>query len=82
MAPGRQEQVFVKEMVPGYAAHSSGQVQGGDVVEAVDNVPTRGRSLDEVRRMFSGQANSRVLLDLSRSGQRIRVSLERSDSQR
>ena len=40
---------FVEQVIPGFAAHQSGQFQMGDVVVAVDHQPVEELELDCVR---------------------------------
>ena len=59
-------QLSVAAIVPGGAAHSSGQINPGDAILAVGGVETMGKSLQDVASMFIGPESTPVVLTVLR----------------
>jgi hypothetical protein len=59
-------QLSVAAIVPGGAAHSSGQINPGDAILAVGGVETIGKSLQDVASMFVGPESTPVVLTVLR----------------
>ncbi|MDR7421375.1 MAG: S41 family peptidase, partial [Armatimonadota bacterium] len=64
----RAGQPVITDVLENSPAGEAG-VRGGDVILAVDGVPTAGRSLEEVSQMIRGAEGTTVTLRLQRNGQ-------------
>ena len=71
------KQVFVKEIVKGFAAERQGGLQAHDVIVAVDDSNLDGLDLEEIKHLTVGDEGSVVRLLLRRAGRELTVMLER-----
>ena len=55
---------MVTGLIEGRVAADSGQIFVGDILHQVDNVPTKGKGLDEIVKMLQGSRHSPVVLML------------------
>ena len=74
--PGTQ-MYRIAELVPGMPAGDAG-IKVGDLLTAIDGVPTTGLAAEEVIRCLRGAAQATVTLTLLRDGQRQEVRLQRA----
>ena len=68
---------FVTGTIPGYAAHTSGQVYVNDVLEHVDDIAVQDLSLEQIKRLTVGPENTVCALSIRRGDQRLHVHLVR-----
>ena len=68
---------FVEQVIPGFAAHQSGQFQMGDVVVAVDHQPVEELELDSIRELTVGRENTFCTLQMMRGSRYFAVTLQR-----
>jgi hypothetical protein len=61
--------VLVDEIKPNSPAAEAG-VQGGDIITAIDNLPAKEFTLDQIRQMFKQEARE-YLLTLNRNGKEV-----------
>jgi hypothetical protein len=68
-------QDFESDLSPTPPLIRGGQI--GDVVQAIDNVPVQGLTLDAIKSLTVGPEGSAVHLDVVRDGRPFSVSLQR-----
>ena len=69
---------FVEQVIPGFAAHQSGQFQMGDVVVAVDHQPVEELELDSIRELTVGRENTFCTLQMMRGSRYFAVGLDKT----
>ena len=57
---------IIKQMVPGSVVERSQQIVLGDMLEAVDNISVRDKSVEQVREIILGAPGSSVTLSITR----------------
>merc|ERR1711966_112399 len=72
-----QGQTCVQELLQGFGAQKSGQINVEDVILSIDTQPVDGWDLDAIRNLTIGPEGSLVTLSLLRNGQPFQVSLQR-----
>ena len=78
MARGAEDvSTFVTGTIPGYAAHTSGQVYVNDVLEHVDDIAVQDLSLEQIKRLTVGPENTVCALSIRRGDERLHVHLVR-----
>ena len=68
---------IVHEAIPGFAAHSSRQVQVGDAILRVDGEPVGGWGLEEIKKLTVGEEGTPCTMSLQRHGEVFEVTLLR-----
>ncbi|MGB1204058.1 MAG: S41 family peptidase [Chitinophagales bacterium] len=66
----RDDYVMISEVVEAQPAHKVG-LMVGDLITNIDGEDIKGRSVDEVKRVLTGQPNSEVLLKIKRDGKML-----------
>ena len=72
--------VYIQEIVAGFAAHASGRLQLYDVIVAVDNLPLMDMELEAVKMLTKGAAGSPCTLQVHRRDHYFQVTLIRSSN--
>jgi len=68
---------YVQEIIPGFAAHRSGQFAIHDILLAVDQEPVEGWDLDSIKQLTVGGEGTRCTLQVVRGERYFSVILER-----
>ena len=69
--------VYIQEIVPGFAAADSGKLRVHDVVVAVDHIPLMEMELDAVKQLTIGEEGSYCTLQIQRGDHYFQVTLMR-----
>jgi hypothetical protein len=72
--------VYIQEIVAGFAAHASGRLELYDVIVAVDNLPLMDMELEDVKMLTKGPAGSPCTLQVHRRDHYFQVTLIRSSN--
>jgi len=70
--------VFVKEVIPGFAAQRQGGVQVNDVIVTVDGKHVDNLDLEDIKHLTVGDEGTAVLLALRRNGTEVHTRLQRT----
>ena len=73
----RDPDVYIQEIVPGFAAHENGRLQLHDVVVAVDHIPLLDMDLDAVKELTIGEEGTFCTLQIKRGNHYFQVTLMR-----
>lgn len=74
--------VYIQEIVPGFAAHENGRLQVKDVVVAVDHIPLTEMELEAVKQLTIGEEGTLCTLQVQRLDHYFQVTLLRKFPER
>ena len=66
----RDDYVMISEVIEDQPAHKAG-LMVGDIITNIDGEDIKGRSIDEVKRVLTGQPSSEVQLKIKRNGKAL-----------
>ena len=69
--------IYIQEIVPGFAAYESGRLQAQDVVVSVDHVPLMEMELEAVKQLTIGEEGSFCTLQVQRGDHYFQVTMMR-----
>ena len=69
---------YVNEVFPNTPASKAG-MQDGDYIIAVEDIPTKGKTIDELIAGITGPAGSNVKITIERESQKITLAMDRQD---
>lgn len=69
--------IYIQEIVPGFAAHESGKLRLRDVVVSVDHIPLMEMELEAVKQLTIGEEGSYCTLQIQRGDHYFQVTLMR-----
>ena len=73
----RSPDVYVQEIIPGFAAHDNGRLQTHDVIVAVDHIPLTEMDLEAVKQLTIGEEGTFCTLQVQRGDHYFQVTLMR-----
>lgn len=80
VAEGEVANIFVRKLVPGSPAFSSGQININDKLLSIDGTKLGNMHLDKVFEMINGPAGSNLAMSLERNGAPYEVTLTRGQA--
>ena len=69
--------VYIQEIVPGFAAHDNGRLMLDDVVVAVDHIPLVDMELEAIKQLTIGEEGTFCTLQIQRGDHYFQVTLMR-----
>ena len=78
----RGPDIYIQEVVPGFAAHENGRLQVKDVIVAVDHIPLSEMELEAVKQLTIGEEGTFCTLQVQRADHYFQVTLMRKFPER